>query len=38
MTVWEPARHFRTEASRADGWFNVLDYRFDGTRLSFVHT
>ena len=38
VTVWEPTRHFRTEASRPDGWFNVIDFRFDGNRLSLVHT
>ena len=26
VTVWDPPRHFRTEASRPDGWFNSLDY------------
>jgi hypothetical protein len=38
VTVWDPPHHFRTEASRPDGWFNVLDYRLDGTYLRYVHT
>ena len=39
VTVWEPPRHFRTEARRPDGWFNnSLDYTLDGTHLSYVHT
>jgi hypothetical protein len=38
VTAWEPLRHFRTEARRPDGWHNALDYRLDGTHLTFVHT
>jgi hypothetical protein len=38
VTVWDPPRHFRTEAHRPDGWFNVLDYTLDGTYLRYVHT
>ena len=37
VTVWDPPRHFRTEASKDDGWFNRLDYRIDGHHLSLVH-
>jgi hypothetical protein len=37
VTVWDPPRHFRTEATGDDGWFNRLDYRIDGNHLSFVH-
>jgi hypothetical protein len=38
VTAWDPPRHFRTEARRDDGWHNELDYRLDGTHLTFVHT
>jgi hypothetical protein len=38
VAAWEPAKHFRTEARRDDGWHNALDYTFDGSRVSFVHT
>ena len=38
VTVWDPPRHFRTEASRPDGWFNTLDYILDGNHLRYVHT
>jgi hypothetical protein len=34
VTAWEPQRHFRTEAR---GEHNVLDYRLDGSHLSYVH-
>jgi hypothetical protein len=37
VTVWDPPRHFRTEARQDDGWFNRLDYRIDGSRLTLVH-
>jgi hypothetical protein len=37
VTVWDPPRHFRTEASKDDGWFNRLDYTIEGRRLSLVH-
>jgi hypothetical protein len=37
VTAWEPPRHFRTEASKPDGWFNALDYRLDGTHLTYAH-
>jgi hypothetical protein len=37
VTVWEPERHFRTEARKDDGWFNWLDYTLDGNRLTIVH-
>ena len=37
--MWDPPRHFRTEASKDDGWFNRLDYRLDGDHLSLrAHT
>jgi hypothetical protein len=38
VTVWDPPRHFRTEATKPDGWFNTLDYVLDGNRLRYVHT
>jgi hypothetical protein len=38
VTVWDPPRHFRTEATRPDGWFNTLDYVLDGNHLRYVHT
>ena len=41
VTVWEPARHFATEANGVDGEFNELDYRLEplgaATRLRFTH-
>ena len=36
VTVWDPPRHFRTEATGPDGWFNTLDYRLDGSHLTYV--
>jgi hypothetical protein len=38
VTVWDPPRHFRTEATRSEGWFNTLDYVLDGNHLRYVHT
>jgi hypothetical protein len=38
VTGWDPPRHFRTEASKPDGWYNVLDYTLEGTHLRYVHT
>jgi hypothetical protein len=38
VTAWDPPRHFRTQASTGDGWFNALDYRLDGTHLTYRHT
>jgi hypothetical protein len=37
VTAWDPPRHFRTEASKDDGWFNRLDYRIQGNQLTLVH-
>jgi hypothetical protein len=40
VTVWEPGERFATRCEK-DGWFNQLDYTFDGqggeTHLKFVH-
>jgi len=43
VTAWQPGRHFRTRAERADGWFNELDLRLEpagdqGTHLHFTQT
>lgn len=41
VTAWEPPQRFQTCAARADGWRNLLDYRFephpDGTLLRYRH-